>query len=385
MSRATARDEPRAGADTGLVLPAPAAALLEALRVVRLGVDPYRLVLRQPWSSARGESYRRQGWLLRLEVQGGRCGWGDCAPWPAAGTESPSRAAAALKVLAAGRGLSLAGLLARAPCRGCVRFACETAVLDVLGQVLGCPIRDLLNPAASGRVAVNAALGRLDAGTPVRLGVAADQGYRTVKIKLGLRPMAEELSRLERLLQQCGSQVDVRVDVNGAWSLRYAARALRRCAQWPLEAMEEPSDAACMRVLARWQEGVIFPLAADERLARLRHRPGAVRRWILKPSVHGLADTLRLVRRARTAGVQVVFTSLLESGIGLTAVAQVAAALGCTDVAHGLGTAAWLAQDTAPAPVGEGGTLALSEGPGLGVRPYSRRRWASVSSARGPG
>ena len=265
-----------------------------------------------------------------------------------------------------------------------MRFACETAVLDVLGQVLGCPIRDLLNPAASGWVAVNAALGRLDAGTPARVGVAVDQGYRTVKIKLGLCPMAEELSRLERLLQQWGAQVDLRVDVNGAWSLRYAARALRRCAQWPLEAMEEPSDAACMRVLARWQEGVTFPLAADEGLARLRHRPGAVRRWVLKPSVHGLAGTLRLVRRARTAGVQVVFTSLLESGIGLTAVAQVAAALG-TDAAHGLGTAAWLAQDTAPAPVVEDGTLTLSEGPGLGVRPYPRRRWASVSSARGPG
>ncbi len=341
-----------------------------AVRVTDLQIRPYALALRRPWVSARGATGVRRGWLLRLDTDRGLRGWGDCAPWPAAGTVSPRVAGMQLAWLA-GRsaGVPLGRWLQRvAGLSGPVRFACEAAALDVLGQLLHRPLRRLLIPRAPDAVPVNAALGPLDRAIGRRLDAAAERGFRVVKIKLGMRPAAVELAALARLIPGLGG-VALRLDVNGAWSLREARRALARCGRWPLEAVEAPCAGMALPELARWQHAVSYPLALDEEVRRAAAVAGAVRRWILKPTVHGLGGVVELAERARRAGVQVVLTSTLESAVGLMAVAQAAAALGTANVAQGLGTADWLAADTAAFPQTRDGVLRLPGEPGLGVHP----------------
>jgi|GEM_PF-111283 len=51
-------------------------------------LTPYRLPLRMPWRTARGVRTEREGWLVQACWQGCR-GYGDCAPLPEAGTETP--------------------------------------------------------------------------------------------------------------------------------------------------------------------------------------------------------------------------------------------------------------------------------------------------------
>ena len=74
---------------------APPGPLTPDIRLEALGIRPYALPLRQPWTSARGTRTERRGWLIEVRA-GGLCGYGDCAPLPEAGTEGEAAAEAAL-------------------------------------------------------------------------------------------------------------------------------------------------------------------------------------------------------------------------------------------------------------------------------------------------
>ena len=94
----------------------------------------------------------------------------------------------------------------------------------------------------------------------------------------------------------------------------------------------------------------------------------AVRRLVLKPTaLGGLLAAMAIAERACRAGLECVVTTTLESAIGVTAAAHVAAAID-GGLAHGLATAGWLAADVA-CPIAGGALLRLSAAPGLGVAP----------------
>ena len=94
---------------TGLPVPNP------DIRLEAIGIRPYALPLRQPWTSAHGTRTERRGWLLQVQAAGVR-GYGDCAPLPEAGTEAEAVAEVALRLWQSRLpGQSLAALLD--PCR----------------------------------------------------------------------------------------------------------------------------------------------------------------------------------------------------------------------------------------------------------------------------
>ena len=62
----------------------------------RVSLHPYAVPLARPWLCARGATITREGWLVSVEDAEGACGWGECAPLPGAGTESPDEAWQAL-------------------------------------------------------------------------------------------------------------------------------------------------------------------------------------------------------------------------------------------------------------------------------------------------
>ena len=69
------------------------------MRIAAATVHPYRLPLRSPWLTAGASVGERSGCLLRLRSDCDHCGYGDCAPLPASGTETAAAAIAALRSL----------------------------------------------------------------------------------------------------------------------------------------------------------------------------------------------------------------------------------------------------------------------------------------------
>src|SRR5205823_588309 len=119
----------------------------------------------------------------------------------------------------------------------------------------------LRNAIASARAeltwAVNTAEGQVNAtGGAMALGVAAllpagravlaalppkaEAGFRVFKWKVGVGDVADELGLLDDVCAALPSGAKLRLDANGAWERRQAERWLERCADRPVEFVEQP-------------------------------------------------------------------------------------------------------------------------------------------------
>lgn len=345
------------------------------MTISAIRLHPYDLPLVRPWVWAGGVLTRRQGVIVRVETWDGRWGVGDCAPLPVSfGGESAQAAQTALTHAMAmlpgqGVGQALAGLdLHQCPAARC---ALETALLDVQAQCQGVSLSTLLDGGAADRVLVNASLGCLDDDCADRAAQAWQAGYTVAKLKIGLQSWDQELPRLLDLIGHCAGRLRLRLDANGAWDAVTALRVVKSLSGLDVEGLEDPLADPSPSWLRRLQDQADFPIAADDALIHLGESltagGSAVRRWVLKPSLlGGPLPCMALALRAKRLGIQVVVTSVVDSSIGVTAAAHVAAALD-SGLAHGLATTDWLAADVAAPPCLAQGYLYLPSKAGLGV------------------
>lgn len=337
------------------------------IRLSSLTFHPYSLPLESAWTTSGGARTARRGWLVRA-VLDGIAGFGDC-PADVPGHDGLTACAGDIDTLA--RRLAdapLAEALESLDGPGVASAAVECALLDAQSRLMGLSLRHRLDARAADSVAVNAA------ATLAGLGDALDDGFSVIKLKVGFRPVEDEIAALSALRLPPGSCL--RLDANRAWDWDRAARFLDAVAGMPIDSVEEPlADPDPVR-LAALQEQTPIPLALDESLTRFD--PGAilanppVRRLILKlGAVGGLRASLAFARSARRAGLDCVITSRLDSAVGVAAAAHLAAALDADGDAltHGLATSSWLAADVAQPLVVQKGRLFFAPVPGLGIAP----------------
>ena len=339
------------------------------IRLSGLTFHPYSLALKSAWTTSGGARTERRGWLVRA-VLDGAAGFGDC---PAAVPGHDGLTARAEDIDALARrlaGAPLAGALESLNGPGVALAAVECALLDAESRLMGLSLRHRLDARAADSVAVNAV------ATLAGLGDSLDGGFSVIKLKVGLRPVEEEIAALTSLRLPPG--VSLRLDANRAWDWDHAAYFLDALAGMPIDSVEEPlADPDPVR-LSALQDRTPIPLALDESLTRFD--PGAiladppVRRLVLKlGAVGGLRASLAFAHAARRAGLECVVTSRLDSAIGVAAAAHLAAALDADGAAlvHGLATSSWLAADVAPPLAAGKGHLSFAPVPGLGITPGS--------------
>ncbi|MCX2728310.1 o-succinylbenzoate synthase [Thermomicrobium sp. 4228-Ro] len=342
----------------------------------RLQWRPYELLLREPLETAGGTVRVRHGLLVALESADGCVGSGDVAFWP--GTEETGlpeavvwleQAATALRI-AAHPASVLANFTARTPAALAARTGLETALLDWQARQAGVPLARWLRSDATDRLPVNALLGRAGWEAMVaqaRAAVAA--GFRTLKLKVTLSPADAELVAAVRAT--VGREIALRLDANGRGDPESALAFARVVARFDIEYLEQP--VATLEELAVLRRCSPIPVAADEALtgADAVERALALEAadvLVLKlPLLGGPRAVLAAAERAGKRGVDVVVTSMLESGVGLAAAVHTAAALGAAR-AHGLATGQLLAslgivESLEPVE----GALSVPAGQGLGV------------------
>jgi len=334
---------------------------------------PYQLPLRQCWQTAQTRFSVREGWLIQLHDDSGRVGLGDCAPLPEVGTESMQQAQAQLEaVLHRLDGRDPEAIFAdldnlvQTPAARC---GLEMALIDLMAKAQTISAARWLNVAACESVAVNQ-----NAGTPaVMLASTVDAPFVLVKLKVGVLSVDEELAQLRQLAQRYPAS-RFRLDANQGWSRQDAEQFIRGCDGLPIEALEEPLGQIDFQGLADLQEQADFPLALDESLARLdwstvlAQRP--VKRVVLKPMREGgIAVAWGKAQQLQAAGMECVLTTTIDSAVGVWATIHLAAALGVAgqDLAHGLATSSWLAQDLLPVEAGLAERIYLPDRPGFGI------------------
>lgn len=292
----------------------------------------YHLPLRTVVRTAHEAWTHRDGILVRLEDSDGRVGWGEIAPIPAFGTETLEQAEAACLTLGEWPTAEQLGAVPRR--LGCVRRAlhCARAATTVDPSATNAAIVP-----AAGTSAYRAVAALLPAGRAAlaQLPVKADAGFRVFKWKVAVGDLADELGVLDDLCAALPNGAKLRLDANGGWDRRQAERWLDRCADRPIEYVEQPcfAGAGAGETAVRRAEDILLgltedfptPLALDESMVG----EDDVTRWIgsgwrgwyvIKPTLLGnLPDALEQLGRAKAT---VVFSSALETAVGARAALQ---------------------------------------------------------------
>lgn len=197
------------------------------------------------------------------------------------------------------------------------------------------------------RIPVNTTIPAVDPDLAFKMTKAS--GCSTAKVKVA---EGDDEGRVEAVRDALGPSGKLRVDVNGAWDVDTAARAIKRLTRFDLEYVEQP--VATLREMAELRTKVDVPIAADESV-RTAADPlrvaGLDAADIVVLKVQPLGGVRAALAVAEACGLPAVVSSALETSVGLAAGVALAAALPELPYACGLGTAALLEQDVVEDPL----------------------------------
>ena len=135
-----------------------------------------------------------------------------------------------------------------------VRFAIETACLDVLGQSQGRSVASLLSTHPRRCIPTNCIV--QDAEDACR---ALDQGFNHFKVKVGADLIDEDVQRVRRIRAAIGEDKQLWLDANGAWSMSEAPLALQRLADVNPAWVEQPVQGVSPEELAQLKSRLSNP------------------------------------------------------------------------------------------------------------------------------
>ena len=187
--------------------------------------------------------------------------------------------------------------------------------------------------------------------------VTSYPGVKTYKVKVGDN-LSEDIARLARI-RSLGRKVNIRIDVNGLWSVEQALTNLYAFYEniGPFEYVEQPC--ATLDELRELKSKIRIPLkiAVDE-VIRKSADPFAL-------DLQGAADIVMLkvqplggIKRAQAIAehhkLPVVVSSALESAVGIKYGLELAASFNEMNFDCGLGTGSLLAKDVAQLEIVDG-------------------------------
>ena len=323
------------------------------------------LKLRNPFRLSYGVSERREAFWVRLA---GDEGWGE-------GTVPPYYGVDQSAMLACWEQAALRGAYPDDPEEveawvgqqgpAAARCALELALYDRIGRARGLPLYRLLGLPkprplpTSFTIAIDSpeAMAALAAGIP---------DYPVIKIKLGGDGGDED--RLAAI-RAARPDARLRVDANAGWTMAQAAAMLRRFEGFGLEMIEQPLAREAMAEMGQLQKETPIPVVADESVHTLEDVDRLAQAGVSGINVKlmktgGLNLALRLIRRAHEYGMRIMLGCMIETSLGVTA------------MAHLMGLAEWIDLD-APMLVSndpfegiryeKGAAVVVPDRPGVGV------------------
>ena len=206
------------------------------------------------------------------------------------------------------------------------------------------------------RIPVNATLPSVPADA-VEGVLARYAGTRTVKVKVAEpgQSLADDVARVKATRAFLGPEGRIRLDANGGWNVDEAERAAHALAGFDLEYLEQPCATVDELIELRerlhdWQ----LPIAADESVRKAEDplavaRAGAADLLVIKAQpLGGIHRALEIVAEA---GLPVVVSSALDTSVGISMGAALAAAIPELNYDCGLATVGLFEYDVAVEPL----------------------------------
>ena len=356
--------------------------------VVAIDVEPLSIPLREPFVIATGRIDTTRAALVRatLEDAGGRraTGLGEAAALPPVTREDQpdllaavSAAAPSLRATAIAGPADVGPVLERAlPGSSVARAGVEAAILDAWARLAGVPLWRALGGDTDAATELLTDV-TLPIAEPERMSANArahrQSGFTTFKVKVG-RDRHADLAAL-RAVAAAVPDARFRLDANAGFTARDAIALLDAVLAdgLTIECFEQPCAADDLAGMAAVAAHSPVPVVADESfrgaddLDRIAGARAAQAVNLKLGKLGGPLASLALARQARAAGLRLMAGAMVETRVGLLAMAHVVAALGGVDWVD-LDTAFLLADD----PFDGGWTCAgprlrLAPDAGLGV------------------
>jgi L-alanine-DL-glutamate epimerase-like enolase superfamily enzyme len=158
-----------------------------------------------------------------------------------------------------------------------------------------------------------------------------NQGHQSLKIKLGLNPL-EDLGRVRAIRQAIGNSIPLLIDANQGWSFEDALEVIHAFKQQALNIswVEQPVNAQHLEHLRAIHEQVDCGIIADEacfspedalNIAKMKACDG-INIKLMKSG--GIENAQTIYHIAKTAGMKIMVGCMLESPIGVAAIASFA-------------------------------------------------------------
>lgn len=307
---------------------------------------PYVLNFKRPGGTSRGVLTEKPTWFLivwesdRPDI----VGIGECSPLRGLSVENidtyPDKMKEVCDQINEYQNLHLA----RWPS---IKFGLETALLDLIhkGKRIVFP-SDFSEGKATQQINGLIWMGEKDFMLQ-QIEEKLQLGFTCIKMKIGAIDFEAELALLKAIRDRYSAvEVELRVDANGAFNPREALEKLKRLSEYQLHSIEQPIKQGQWDDMAKLCEQTPLPIALDEELIGIYdYDPKALlldyikpQYIILKPSlVGGIEGSEHWIEAATSLGIGWWATSLLESNIGLNAIAQWAYTKQ-NDMPQGLGT-----------------------------------------------
>jgi L-alanine-DL-glutamate epimerase-like enolase superfamily enzyme len=244
--------------------------------------------------------------------------------------------------------------------------AVSSALHDLLGKRLGLPLHRIwgLDAASAPQSSFTIAITENEE-LKTRVGEARD--YPILKIKLG----TDRDMEIVRIVRDAAPDKRLRVDANAAWTAKQAVKMGEFLLEHGVEMLEQPVPANDIEGLRFVRKRVQLPVFADESCliaADIPKLAGAVDGINIKLAKCGsLREALRMVHTARSLDMQVMAGCMIESSLGISAIAQISPLLDTAD----FDGAALLSSDPFRGTTIAGGNIKLADAPGLGATPVA--------------
>ncbi len=294
--------------------------------------QPYQRKFKQPLQTSHGTWEVRKGIIVSLTDSAGRTNWGEIAPISWFGSETFTQAL-----------------------NYCRQLPTEITTETIYSVPDGLPACQFGFESALGANQNYAHLtysGLLSAGKAVleQWSRLWEQGYRTLKWKIGVYPIAKELEIFTAITHCLPESAKLRLDANGGLTYDKAKIWLQTCDNSKIvEFIEQPLGVEQFEQMQQLSNSYRTAIALDESVATFTQLQACYRRgwrgiFVIKPSIVGYPSFLR--QFCHTHPIDAVFSSSFETEIGRNAALNLAVELANPHRAVGFGIDNFLSPDT---------------------------------------
>ncbi len=314
--------------------------------MIKASFVKYNLVFKKPGGTSRGILKHKITYFLKLKSKND-WGIGECSLFKGLSADDVPNYETKLKWACVNINLGLNNLLAKLKTFPSIQFGLEQAFLSLSQKDKFTLFPSDFTKSKKG-IAIN---GLIWMGSKnfmnQQIKEKLKSGFTTIKLKIGAIDFKSELNLLKSVRQEfSASEIELRVDANGAFRPEEALEKLKRLSDFDLHSIEQPIKANQWDDMADLCNKTPLPIALDEELIGIFNDNKKVsllkeikpQYIILKPSlIGGFKCSKRWVKLAAKQQIGWWITSALESNIGLNAIAQFTHSLKNT-MPQGLGT-----------------------------------------------